>query len=167
MSCSVFKKEKNNKKVSKNNTKITITGEVKIHYPYCGGAAPTPEMAKGTDSPMKNAKFYIVKMEDISKKSILSFTTDEAGKFLFKIEKGNYFILSEDKVLSFDEFYNKKSVKESQFMKNRGIQCYKKWYNTPDYKLDTEKNTNIKIIFKSNCDVGMNPCLNYNGPLRP
>ena len=147
--------------------KITVTGTVKTHHPYCGGASPTPEMERGSFSVVRNTEFHLVKKGDTSRTSILKFKTDDKGHFEFEIEAGEYSIFKYDKMLSFDDFYNAYSTPVGSFNVSVGIDCYREWYNKPDYKLNVSKDTNIEIIFYAGCFTGINPCVNYTGPCPP
>lgn len=142
---------------------VTITGIVKLHKPYCGGAYPPPDIAKGTFSAMQNTMLHIVKKGDTSRTEVLSFKTDEKGYFKFKIKKGSYYIFSDNKMLPFEEFYKKNSQQVGNSV-SMGKDCYKKWYDTPDYKLEVAEDSKIEIIFHSSCFTGINPCLQYTGP---
>ena len=145
------------------NTKVTIAGTVRVHKPYCGGVYPTPEQEMGTFVPMQ-AEFHLVTESDTSRTSVMSFSADKNGHFEIKIEKGKYFIFTTNKMMPLKQFLHV-NVSNDRYVYTLGEECLTKWYNTPDYILDTEKETHIDIIFYSACFTGINPCLNYNGPL--
>jgi len=145
------------------NNKVTITGTVKVHKPYCGGASPTYEQEMGYYVPLQ-AELHLVKEGDITRTSVMSFSADKNGHFEIKVEKGKYFIFKTNKMIPLKQFLHV-NVGNDRYVYTLGEECLTKWYNTPDYILDTEKETFIDIIFYSSCFTGINPCLNYNGPL--
>lgn len=149
-----------------NAQKVTVTGIVYTHRPYCGGASPPPHLAKGTSTPRANFELHLVKKGDTLRKSLLCFKTDENGNFEIKIDKGSYWIFSNNKMVSFDEFYKNNSQPVSNSV-NMFLSCYKDWYNAPDFILDAKENSFVEITFYSSCFTGTNPCLQYTGPYPP
>lgn len=79
-----------------------FSGKVQIHQPYCGGAKPSPEVAKGTYSPYKSATFLIkTSMSNDEKNIVAKITTDEKGEFKANLKPGSYVVIHQDKTLSF------------------------------------------------------------------
>ncbi len=153
-----------NRKNCKN--KVTVTGSAMLHRPYCGGAYPPPELMYGTDSPIKNADFFVVKKGDtLERKVILKFTTSKEGTFNFKIKTGEYWIFTKDKMQNYTDFYNQNTTN----LPNNAVlyqgSCIRKWYNTPEFELSANRDTTFQIIIYSSCFVGINPCLQYTGPM--
>jgi hypothetical protein len=142
--------------------KYSIEGKIILHKPYCGGARPNATIAKGFDIPFKNQTFYVLK-DSLKRKIIIKFTTDKNGNFNLRLRKGTYFIFYSSKMKDFDTFYQEYSKKANT--KASAKSCFKKWYNSPDYVLQVQKNDKIKIILQARCFVGLNPCLTYTGPL--
>lgn len=157
-SCAVFKKIDN---------LVEITGKVEIHTPYCGGAKPTPEVEKGTLSPYANQLFYVktVMNNDKGKLTVTTFKTDENGLFSFKVKKGNYVILHEDKVLTFDAYKGKFSTTTERFLKYVGDEAAKQIYESADFALEANESKLMNFKYQSRCFSLMNPLLKYVGPL--
>ena len=49
----------------------------------------------------------------------------------------------------------------------KGDSCLCKYMSTPDAEFEISKKTELKVIVKSRCYTGINPCIDYSGPLRP
>lgn len=148
-------------KIETNTLNAKLTFET--HAPYCGGAAPTPEMEKGRRSPIPNQNFYfLLKGQDKIKAS-----TNENGILSIDLEKGNYLIYSSDKIeLSYDEFYNKFKPK-NKFEVEKDAPCFKDWYAEADFELNLISDTIVTFTTKKRCYTGTNKCINYKGPIAP
>lgn len=148
-------------KIETNTVSAKLTFET--HAPYCGGAAPTPEMEKGRRSPIPNQNFYfLLKGQDKIKAS-----TNENGILSIDLEKGNYLIYSSDKIeLSYDEFYNKFKPK-NKFEVEKDAPCFKDWYAEADFELNLNSDTIVTFTTKKRCYTGTNKCINYKGPIAP
>lgn len=144
--------------------KITVTGYVEIHHPYCGGASPSPEMEMGYFTPYQNSDFYVVIKEDSSRTPIAKFTTNEKGYFEVSLIPNKYCIFGSNKMVTFEEFCEQ-NVGNNGNNVNMGVPCMEEWYNSPDFVLNAKNDTTIRIYFYTSCFVGMNPCLMYTGPL--
>ena len=142
--------------------KYKFSGTVYKHTPYCGGARPTPEMEKGTNSVFGGQTFGIVK-DTATRKVIKKFTTDNNGKFSVTLKHGHYFIFYDFKLTDFDSFYKKFSKKE-QFKTPKNKNCFLKWYKTPEFEITLTQDTTIKFTIYSGCFIGINPCMQYTGP---
>jgi hypothetical protein len=151
--------------LNKNCKKYTLTGCVILHKPYCGGAYPTDEITNGYDYKYCNQKFGIV-TDSIDRKPVATFTTDDEGCFKVSLTKGHYYIYSASKLVSFEYFFKQNSQKTYN-TKPRDKNCFKKWYNTPEFELTITQDTNITITLYEKCFVGLNPCLQYTGPYPP
>jgi hypothetical protein len=143
----------------------THSGVVIIHQPYCGGARPTPEIAKGTTSPYKNATFLIkTKMSNDDKHLVEKIKTDEIGAFKTNLKSGNYIVIHEDKTLSFEDYvkkYNTPSNNQSYV----GDKDAKIQYEAPDIELVVVENQKIELIYNAVCFIGINRLLKYTGKL--
>ncbi len=164
--CFIQKNDTRNYSLDPKQEKITIQGLVQIHFPYCGGASPPPELEQGRFSPTANSSFFIVIKEDSSRTPVDSFITDKKGYFEIKLIPDEYSIFSADKMRPFSDFIENKGG-DGNYILSRGTDCLKEWYNTPDYALNAKQDTMINIIFYSRCYTGINPCLIYNGPYPP
>lgn len=147
---------------------FVVKGKIINHHPYCGGAYPSEEMAKGYNSYPTNFKMFVCEKDDSTKKILLKFTSNETGDFEFSLPKGKYNFYEIDKALSFKKFVAKSEIKENSNYKNTGIKCLKKWYKTADFTIDLYSDTTVNIIFYHRCFVkGNNPCIQYLGPYPP
>lgn len=155
--CSIFKNK---------NGKVVVNGKIEIHKPYCGGAKPTPEMAQGTKEPYGNATFYVKTQMNNDKKTqtVLKFKTDKEGNYKFKIKKGTYIVIHEDKVLSFEQYKEKYGKSSDQYLEYIGDQNAKEQYEHLDFSIDIQSKKEYYYAFKTRCFSGLNPLLRYIGP---
>ena len=96
-SCALFKPKNTN----------PVKGTIEIHTPYCGGAKPTIEMAKGSLNPYANTVFFVKTHlnNKLKKHTVDQIKTDENGNFELSVPgEGTYFLMHEDKLRSFEEF---------------------------------------------------------------
>jgi len=142
--------------------KATIS--MSIFYPYCGGAKPTPEMAAGRKEPCSNLKVALVKEGETTIYKWLSL--DKDGLWIGDLAPGNYSIFQEDKFLSIEELIKKHNLINSDLYRFNGNTCLEKWKKEPDFQIVFDKNwSNLsEFIFKSKCQIGLRPCLDYIGP---
>ena len=139
---------------------------VETWKPYCGGAKPTPEMAKGTNTPYANEKMVLFKMSDDSKSYTLEkwISLDSLGKWDGKLNPGNYRVFRSDKMLSIEEIQQKFRKPESEMYAFVGVEMLKSWKATADFTFEVKEKTNVSITLSENCFVGLNPCMVYIGP---
>jgi len=142
----------------------TVFINIQTHTPYCGGAKPTPEIAKGTTVPAERYKFSIFKEGET--KAYKEMTMDADGMWSGKLKPGKYTILREDKTLSILEIKAKYKLSSSELYSYLGDACLEKWKLEPDFKLEVVDGTiEYKFTLNLPCFVGMRPCLKYEGPL--
>jgi hypothetical protein len=143
-----------------------VTVAVEVYKPYCGGAKPTPEMAKGTNTPYANEKMVLFKMSDDSKSYTLEkwISLDSLGKWDGKLNPGNYRVFRSDKMLSIEEIQQKFRKPESEMYAFVGVEMLKSWKATADFTFEVKEKTNVSITLSENCFVGLNPCMVYIGP---
>lgn len=132
------------------------------HIPYCGGAKPTPEMARGTIEMAKNSMFAITKKG--ASKVEKWIVTDTSGTWRGKLEPGSYDVFRAEKYLSTQELIIKYELKDSEFYKFNGEKCLELWKSQPDFSFDASKSGSVHIELKGKCYVGFRPCLDYIGP---
>ncbi|MDG1842333.1 MAG: hypothetical protein P8I93_08305 [Crocinitomicaceae bacterium] len=153
--------------------KVGLNLSAHIHHPYCGGAQPTPEMLKGNLSAMDTV--FIIKKTD---KDLVNYVTnqkvippltilDNNGKIEIQLKKGEYHFFMKDKLILNNNQFIKKYSKNDKWHVFKGNDCLLKWKSTPDQTINLDRDKSKKIILKSKCFVGLNPCLNYTGPLPP
>jgi hypothetical protein len=142
-----------------------ITGVIQIHQPYCGGARPTEEMMQGTNSPVSETTFYIKKgtTHNRSESVYKTVKTKEDGTFSIRLPQGEYVMLSEQKLLSFEE-YKKATEIRSTYMEYLGDDCSRLNHESADFLLKVSKDSSVVFTYKSRCQVGTNPCYRYIGP---
>lgn len=146
----------------------TIQLEVvfKVHIPYCGGIAPTEEMLN-TFAPELNKDFVLTRLDKSYGHLIIK--TDSLGKAILELVPGRYGIKrAEFFNTDFESFYNKQS-NISVEGRDRGKECYKKWYESYLIEFDVTETSNRKIdvIIQEFCFTGQNPCIIYEGPMPP
>jgi hypothetical protein len=153
--------------VSKNKLDtITVKGKIDIHKPLCGGMKPNEEMSNGFFEPYSNATFYVkTKMNnDKNLETILTFNTDESGFYEFNIKQGVYVVIHEDKTLSLEKYIEKYSQTTTPFLEYIGDDLAKEAYEKHDFSLTVTERKEFNHTYKSQCFVGLNPLLKYNGP---
>ena len=132
------------------------------HLPYCGGARPTPEMAKGTVVMASKSKFALTKKGE--KKVEKWIVTDTSGTWTGKLNAGSYDIYRAEKFLSNQELITKFKLVDSDFYKFNGEKCLETWKSQPDFSFEANNTGSIHIELKGKCFVGFSPCLDYIGP---
>lgn len=139
-----------------------------IHHPYCGGAAPTKEMADGFNEPMANQVFYIYEGERPSSVTKMTkVTTDETGRFKIDLPQGTYSVIRASKAMPLDEFIEMQKINGEHYTYSDD-QCFKTWRNTPDFTVEHNKgHVDETVTLNAACFTGDNPCMQYNGPYPP
>jgi len=142
--------------------KVSIS--MHTHYPYCGGAKPSPEMAAGRKEPCSNLKVALIKDGETSVYKWLTFDAD--GMWVGNLKPGNYSIFQEDKFLSSDDLIKKHNLIDSELYRFSGAKCLETWKKEADFQLvfGKEWSSLTPFNFKSKCQVGLRPCLEYIGP---
>lgn len=132
------------------------------HTPYCGGAKPTPEMARGTVVMASKSKFAITKKG--GKKVEKWIVTDTSGTWKGKLDCGSYDIYRAEKFLAIQELISQFKLVDSDFYKFSGEKCLEIWKSQPDFSFEANNTGSIHIELKGKCFVGFSPCLDYIGP---
>lgn len=132
------------------------------HTPYCGGAKPTPEMAKGTVVMASKSKFALTKKGD--RKIIKWIVTDTSGTWKGNLKPGSYDIYRAEKFLSNQELMVQFKLVDSEFYKFNGEKCLETWKSQPDFTFEANNTGSIHIELKGKCFVGFSPCMDYTGP---
>jgi len=134
------------------------------HTPYCGGAKPTPEMARGSVVMASKAKFALTKKGE--RKVEKWIVTDTSGTWTGKLNEGNYDVYRADKFLSNEELMlqiNIGVIANENFRFN-GEKCLELWKKEPDYSFTVSNSGSIHVELKGKCFVGFTPCIEYVGP---
>lgn len=160
--------QKTNKpRIFKVSGKIVRTGS------YCGGAAPTQEIMDeiNTPKPCARQKLYVRrgKMNDLTGKIILVFTSDSVGNFSFSLPSGVYSIVNEKKKdRKFVKSILKQYTAESKNYQATDKKCLDEWLKTPDATLEIKEGSvnDFVITFHDECKWHV-PCTEYKGPFRP
>jgi hypothetical protein len=148
-------------------TAFTLNGIIQTKTPYCGGARPTEEMAKGRTEPLEGITFYVFDQttEYTKEKALSSFKTAADGSFKLNLTAGTYYLVQQNKLLSLEDFMqlSMKNMQNSGYaVKNRD--CFKTWKESPDFTVLLENDKNESFTYEAKCFVGTNPCIVYNGP---
>ena len=87
-----------------------VAVHVEVFKPYCGGAKPTPEMARGERTPYSNQKIAVFR-RSIDKDSapilVKWIDLDSLGKWIGPLKPGTYDLYRSDKILSMEEIEQK------------------------------------------------------------
>ena len=142
----------------------TLDLSAHVHIPYCGGAKPTHEMERGRLDPMDTV--FVTKSLRKKQKTI-QVPLDINGCAQIKLRKGNYSLFHKHKLLSVKEFNKLYRPENNKWYTYKGDSCLYKYMSNPDAVFGVSKQKKIKVIVKSRCYTGINPCIDYSGPLRP
>jgi len=134
------------------------------HTPYCGGARPTPEMARGTVVMASKSKFAVTKKGE--KKVEKWIITDTSGTWTGKLVAGNYDVYRADKFLSNEELMKqlKTFISDSINYRFNGEKCLELWKKEPDCSFTASLSGSIHVELRGKCFVGFSPCIEYIGP---
>ena len=145
----------------------TVSGAVTRTPAFCGGKLPPEEIPRPVAvTPFPNKSFHVVRgsTNTTSHEILLSFTSDSAGHFSFRVPPGTYSILADEQAQRPDA-----SRYESRFVK-MDVACFRDWWAKPYYVLRVS-NSNIQGLtfeFEQRCFIEYDiPCLHYDGPLPP
>ncbi len=135
------------------------------YYPYCGGAAPTPDKLNRYSPEV--AEFVLVNLQTNEK---ITFKTDSLGIKRMLLANGHFSIKEKFKDVPFNVFYDENKRSSNNFYKSQGIECYKEWWgkNLIEFEI-TNADTILKIRteVRDACFTGKNPCLIFTGPFPP
>lgn len=150
------------------NATHRVVGTIQVHQPYCGGARPTQERARGTFAPLASTTFFVRKGDTNSPENevVAHFSTDASGTFELQLPTGVYSVLHSDKELSVDAFIAKQSP-TGPHRTSSGRTCMEAWYQRPDFLLSVTRDTSVVLTYNARCYTGTNPCAVYNGPVPP
>jgi hypothetical protein len=139
---------------------------MEVYKPYCGGAKPTPEIAKGIRTPFSNEKVAIFKMSDDLKSFEMEkwIQLDSLGNWTGKLKQGTYIVFRSDKMLTIEEIEKKFRKPDTEMYAFVGIKQLETWKATADFTFEVKDETNISITLSEKCFVGLNPCMEYIGP---
>ena len=144
---------------------ILVRGTVSYLQPYCGGAAPTPEMV-ARQNILQPSRAFILHFKKGSRNSggskiIQTVTTNETGYFEVRLPKGEYCVVEDYKSKPF-------VIPADKQFTVWDTTCLKKAYESCDYQLKViaaNKDT-IKLIYRNTCFYSPK-CGSYNGPMPP
>ncbi|MFY7942982.1 MAG: hypothetical protein ACOVNZ_00290 [Crocinitomicaceae bacterium] len=140
---------------------------VEVYQPYCGGAKPTPEMARGVRTAYSNEKVAIYRSSSDKSQSqvfVKWILLDSTGKWKGQLKQGNYIVFRSDKILSIEEIQQKYRKPDNEMYAFVGLEYLESWKKTPDFTFEVKDKTNISITLTEKCFVGLNPCMEYIGP---
>ncbi|MFY7669274.1 MAG: hypothetical protein ACOVQG_11040 [Crocinitomicaceae bacterium] len=139
---------------------------MEVYKPYCGGAKPTPEIAKGIRTPFSNEKVAFFKMSNDLKSFDFEkwIQLDSLGNWNGKLKQGTYIVFRSDKMLTIEEIEKKFRKPDSELYAFVGIKQLETWKATADFTFEVKDETNVSITLSEKCFVGLNPCMEYIGP---
>lgn len=144
---------------------VLIRGTVSYLEPYCGGAAPTPEIEARRNIPVPAPNFvlHFKKGSRNNEKTRVekTVTANASGYFEVRLPKGDYCIVEDYKSKPF-------AVPAATQFTTWDTTCLKNKYNDCDFKLKVTGPTadTIKLVFRKHCFFNP-PCGSYTGPLPP
>lgn len=146
--------------------KFTVSGRFMLKSPYCGGAAPTPDMVKAAQTPQSLASqgFLIRKGTTNAVGSAIEtrVTTDASGAFSVQLAPGTYcMVLNEKEGRRGPDFLNNANYEIDK-------KCDDKWLGTCELSFTvTDKNiSGLHATLERKCFINsMSPCINWGGPL--
>ncbi len=145
----------------------TLYINVTEYRPHCGGMAPTPEMEANMTQPMSGMIYYLYKGERPTNMSdFTKVVANNEGLIELEIVAGTYSMVTEDKLLSFDEFITLKKV-EGIHYSNQPDSCYEEWRQHADFNVELVSDSTMYLSINHRCFTGVNPCLEYTGPYPP
>jgi hypothetical protein len=141
---------------------VRVDGTIMMESPVCEAGK---EPLRGQPKMLPGASYYIKKGETNDPAVIAGklLRTDENGKFTIRLEPGTYSILHADKLMSFEEF-RLKYGSTSTYLRDRDDDCFRRWYESPDFLLKVANDTVVTYTVKSRCYTYTNPCVEYTGP---
>jgi hypothetical protein len=139
---------------------------MEVYKPYCGGAKPTPEIAKGIRTPFSNEKVAFFKMSNNLKSFDFEkwIQLDSLGNWNGKLKQGTYIVFRSDKMLTIEEIEKKFRKPDTEMYAFVGIKQLESWKATADFTFEVKDETNVSITLSEKCFVGLNPCMEYIGP---
>ena len=137
--------------------------------PYCGGAAPTPDMEIPRRVPMENTSFLLyLENDDGSRgKELREIKTNAEGGSSIFLPNGNYQLWLPTKKLSLEDFIKAESPDRGGFYSYKDKECFQAWREKADFKFDVKSDSTIHLSQSVRCYTDAHPCLKYDGPYRP
>lgn len=151
-----------------NGKYYTVTGNILVKSPYCGGAAPSQEILDKAAIPQPFAKQSFLirsgKTNALGTNLVTRVMTDAKGDFKVDLQAGTYcMVLAE-----------KESARDAGFYKTEfwtvDKPCDTKWLNTCDltFTVADRNVSGLRKTFERKCQItSLSPCISYSGPLPP
>jgi hypothetical protein len=147
---------------------FTVSGRFLVKSPYCGGAAPTPDMvtASQTPQPFAGQGFIIRKGTTNGVGSAIEtrVTTDNNGAFSVSLTAGTYCMVLNEK----------ENRRTPEFLKTAYYEidkkCDDKWLGTCELSFTVaDKNVSgLRVTLERKCQIAsLSPCIQWGGPLPP
>lgn len=146
-----------------------VTIQINNALPHCGGAAPMPDVVYPQIEALPNCSLSIYEVTADGKRGQLVSTiiSNDKGSAMVQLKNGKYQLWRPSKLLSFEEFMKKESPALTEEYKYRDTDCFRLWYNRPDFEFEVGDQNAFEFNYKNNCFVGSHPCLEYDGPWPP
>lgn len=144
---------------------ILVRGTVSHIQPYCGGAAPSPEILANLKKPVPSPNFVLHfkkgSANNEKEKVITTVTTNANGYFEVLLPKGEYCIVEDYKGKPF-------AIPAPANYTTWDTTCLKNAYAGCDYKLNvaTKTRDTIKLVYRGHCFYSPK-CGRYEGPMPP
>ncbi len=147
----------------------TVKIELKNAIPYCGGAAPDPEMELVRLEPLpKYSLILYSENEDGSRGAELKeIKSDEEGAYNLNLPGGKYQLWLPTKKLSLEKFIVAESPDLGADYNYKDKECFLAWKERPDFSFEINSDTVVSLQYNPFCYTGSHPCLNYTGPYKP
>jgi hypothetical protein len=146
----------------KKAVQYAVEGTIFEIQPYCGGAAPPPELEHPIPKPKEGIKLLIREgnYNNPEEPVIDSLISDKEGKFIIKLAPGTYSLIEPWKKGKF-------AVPQNSQYTTYDTACYRKRYYESDYTLVVKnKMKDVAITFQRYCSWSQ-PCVKYDGPKPP
>jgi len=155
------------KEVGANTNVITINLFNSI--PYCGGAAPTPEMEIPRLEPLKDYVLILYSQNNDGSRGaeLKEVKTDISGKITLNLPTGQYQLWLPTKKLSLEEFIKVESPDKGKNYIYKDKECFQAWKERADFSFKVKSDTTISLQYKNRCYMDTHPCLRYDGPYKP
>lgn len=152
--------------VDLNAKTFTVSGNVLVTSPYCGGAAPTPDMvaAAKTPQPYANQGFLIRKgaVNAPGTAMVTRVRTDAKGTWSVQLAPGTYCMVLEEK----------ENRRTPEFLATQYYEidkkCDDKWLNGCELSFTVaDKNiSGLRLSLSRKCHINsFSPCIQWGGPL--
>jgi hypothetical protein len=155
-----------NPNIDLNAKRFKVTGRLLVLSPYCGGAAPTPDMLEKakTAQPLANQSLVIRQgaVNGLGTPLVTRTMTDAQGNFSLDLTPGTYCIVLAEK----------ENRRTAAFLATQYYEidkkCDDKWLTSCDltFTVADKPVSGLRLTFNRKCNINsFSPCINWGGPL--